>query len=124
MIDINIVVSNNISKLIKRNGIKQVDLANAINVAPQTMSKMLNGSRMINIAELHKIADFFHVQMEDLMETPATIDSGNVIRAFMGRVNTDAAREALEIVDELADMIIYHANIRENSKQMSETWEM
>lgn len=25
---------------------------------------------------------------------------------------------------ELADMIIFHANVRENAKEMSETWEM
>jgi hypothetical protein len=32
--------------------------------------------------------------------------------------------QALHTVDELADMIIYHANVRENARAMSETWEM
>ena len=123
-VDINVIVANNISDLMKRDNKKQIDLANAIGVSKQIMSKMLNGSRLISIAELHKIADYFNVKMDDLMRLPITGFSGNVVKAFMGMVNTDAAREALRTVDELADMIVYHANARENSEIMSETWEM
>ena len=48
----------------------------------------------------------------------------NVVRALIGKVNSDAAREALRTADELADMIIFHANVCENAKKMSKTWEM
>ena len=48
----------------------------------------------------------------------------NVVLALIGKVNSDAAREALRTADELADMIIFHANVHENVKEMSETWEM
>jgi len=124
MVDINVVVANNIADQMKKHNTKQIDLANAIGVKKQVMSKMLNGSRMISIAELRRIADYFHVSTDDLMESPVTACEGNVVMAFMGKVNTDAAREALHTVDELADMIIYHANVRDNAKVMSETWEM
>lgn len=46
------------------------------------------------------------------------------MRAFMGKVDSQEAREALATADELADMIIFHANVRENAAAMSETWEM
>ena len=59
MADINIVVANNIIDQMKKHNMKQIDLANAIGVSKQIMSKMLNGSRLIGIAELHKIADYF-----------------------------------------------------------------
>jgi len=124
MVDINIVVANNIVDQMKKNNTKQIDLAKAIGVTKQVMSKMLNGSRMISIVELHKIAGYFRVQMDDLMRTPILPGNENVVKAFMGKVNSEAAREALETIDELADMIIYHANVRENKKVMSETWEM
>lgn len=124
MVDINVVVANNIVDQMKKTNTKQIDLANAIGVTKQIMSKMLNGSRMINIVELHKIADYFHVRMDDLMEATAASCDGNVVKAFMGKVNSDAAREALYTVDELADMIVFHANVRENAKIMSETWEI
>lgn len=124
MVDINVVVTNNIADQMKKHNTKQIDLANVIGVKKQVMSKMLNGSRMISIAELRRIADYFHVSTDDLMKTPAAVCEGNVVMAFMGKVNTEAAREALRTVDELADMIIYHANVRANAKIMSETWEM
>ena len=124
MVDINVVVANNISELMRRDNKKQIDLANAIGVSKQIMSKMLNGSRLISIAELRKIAEYFNVKTDDLMRTQDTAYSPDVVKAFMGKVNTEAAREALCMVDELADMIVYHANIRENAAIMSETWEM
>ena len=124
MVDINVVVANNIMDQMKNHNIKQIELANAIGVTKQIMSKMLNGSRLINIAELHKIADYFHIQADDLMKPSAAPSDTNVMRAFMGKVGSEAAREALRTADELADMIIFHANVRENAGIMSETWEM
>ena len=124
MVDINVVVARNIMDQMKKHNTKQIELANAIGVTKQIMSKMLNGSRLISIAELRKIADYYHVQTDDLMREPAVSYDTNVVRAFMGKVNSDAAREALRTADELADMIIFHANVRENAKEMSETWEM
>ncbi len=124
MVDINVVVANNIADQMKKHNTKQIDLANAIGVKKQVMSKMLNGSRTISIAELHRIAEFFHVSTDNLMESPVAECEENVVMAFMGKVNTEAARDALHTVDELADMIIYHANVRDNAKVVSETWEM
>ena len=124
MLDINVVVANNVIEQMKEKNVKQIELANAIGVTKQVMSKMLNGSRMINIAELHKISEYFGIKMDDLMYESTVSQEENVVKVFMGKVNTEAAREALNTVDELADMIIYHANVRENAKIMSKTWEM
>lgn len=124
MVDINIVVANNIMDQMKMYNIKQIDLANAIHVSKQIMSKMLNGSRLISVAELHRIADYFHITMDDLLKKPAEPAEGDVMRAFMGKVGSEEAREALRTADKLADMIIFHANVRENAKVMSEKWEM
>lgn len=124
MMDVNVIVANNVMNLMRESGKKQIDLANELGVSKQTVSKMLSGSRMINIVELKKIAEWFHVRMEDLMDAHDQPREGNVVMAFMGKVNTEAAREALKTVDELADMIIFHANARENAVAMSKTWEI
>ncbi len=124
MMDINVVVANNILNQMKKTNTKQIDLARAIGVSKQIMSKMLNGSRMINVSELHSIADYFKIKMDDLMKMPVATDDENVVKAFMGKVNSESAREALKTLDELADMIVYHANAHENAKIMSKTWEM
>lgn len=124
MVDINVVVANNIMEQMKMHNTKQIDLANAIHVSKQIMSKMLNGSRLISIAELHKIADYFHITMDDLFQNSTESAEVDVMRAFMGKVGSEEAQEALRTADKLADMIIFHANVRENAKVMSEKWEM
>lgn len=124
MVDINVVVADNILDQMKNHNTKQIELANAIGVTKQVMSKMLNGTRLISVAELHKIAGYFHVQVDSLMKLPSVPSDTNIMGAFMGKVNSEAAREALRTADELADMIIFHANAQENAKVMSETWEM
>lgn len=124
MVDINVVVANNIMEQMKMHNTKQIDLANAIHVSKQIMSKMLNGSRLISIAELHKIADYFHITMDDLLQNSTESAEVDVMRAFMGKVGSEEAQEALRTADKLADMIIFHANVRENAKVMSEKWEM
>ena len=124
MVDINVVVANNIMDQMKKHNTKQIELANAIGVTKQIMSKMLNGSRLISIAELRKIADYYHIQVDDLMKEPVVSYNTNVVRAFMGKVNSDAARDALRIADELADMIIFFLFFCEKAKTMSEIWEM
>lgn len=37
---------------------------------------------------------------------------------------SEQARQALKDIDELADLIIFHAKVRENAKIMSKPWEM
>ena len=117
------VISNNIILLLKKNEKKQNDLADVLGVSKQIVSNMINGSRMINAIELHKIADFFNVTMEKLMEAPDGIPDSNAIHAFMGEVNTPEARESLAVADEIADMIIFYANAGANMEKMMEPWE-
>lgn len=123
MVGINATISNNIQMLLRQNGKKQNDLADALGVSKQIMSNMLSGNRMINAVELRKIADFFNVTMEKLMESSEDADSMDAIHVFMGEVKTPAARKSLEIADKLADMILYYARLRENAEQMNQSWE-
>lgn len=123
MVGINATISNNIQMLLRQNGKKQNDLADALGVSKQIVSNMLSGNRMINAVELRKIADFFDVTMEKIMESSEDADSMDAIHVFMGEVKTPAARKSLEIADKLADMILYYARLRENAEQMNQSWE-
>lgn len=124
MIDINLIIANNIMDQMRQYNTKQIELAKAIGVTKQIMSKMLNGSRLITIMELRRIADYFHVQMSDLMKLSTVSKNDKVIQNLMCRVNSEAARQALRIADELSDMIIFHANVRENAQSMMLPWDM
>lgn len=123
MLDINIVLANNILETLKKQGRKQVELAENIGVSKQTMSKMLNGGRVINAIELHKIADFLSVPMGMLVKIPEHFTDYSGIHAFMGRVESQEAKNALEIADKMSDMILFHRKVRKNGTEMMNPWE-
>ena len=56
MLDVNMIIANNIQAELKKENKKQVDLAEGIGVSRQTMSKIMNGARVINAMELHKFS--------------------------------------------------------------------
>lgn len=124
MVDMDAVIARNIAEQLRKQNKKQVELAEGIGVSKPVITKILNGSRMVNAVELHRIADYFNITMDELVSAPKVTKETNVVRAFMGRVNTEAAREALAIADEVADMIIFQANVMENAKTMMQTWEI
>lgn len=124
MVDMNMVVARNISEQLKKNNKKQIELADAIGVSKTTMSKMLSGARMVSVPELSKIATYFNMSMDELVKTQKDLSQPNVIRAFMGKVDSDAARQAIEYADEIADMIIFHARTRENAERLRESWDI
>ncbi|MDY5497278.1 MAG: helix-turn-helix domain-containing protein [Anaerobutyricum sp.] len=122
MMDMNMVIAGNILAFLKKQNKKQIDLADAIGTTKQTVNKMMNGSRMINAIELKKIADYLGVRMEELTRIPEEDIDTNVIHAFMGKVTSQQAKKALEIADELSDMIIFHRRVRENGVSMMKSW--
>ncbi len=122
MKDINDTVAANIAEQMKKHNTKQIELAEAIGVTKQIMSKMLNGTRLITIAELKRTASYFGVTTDALTREDGV--ETDVIRVFSGKVETDAARKALETADRIADMIIFHATIRMNAEKAAAQWEI
>ena len=117
-----IIVTNILGKLNQLNK-RQVDLAEGIGVSKQTMSKMLNGGRAINAFELKKIADYLGISMDSLVNIPTQSTPKDVIHTFMGRVETDEAREALRTADEVSDLILFHKKVRKNGISMMKPME-
>ncbi len=123
MLDINSMIAANIVEILKTQNKKQIDLANALNTNKQTISKMLNGSRMISAAELKLIAEFLGVKTDDLTKLRDDTVDTDIIHAFMGKVESEQAKEALLIANKLSDMILFHKKVRENGMEMLESWE-
>ena len=48
-------------------------------------------------------------------EAPIEMDA---IHAFMGRVETEEAKEALRVADKVSDLIVFHTRVRNNGKKM------
>ena len=123
MVDMNMMIAGNILSLLKKQNKKQTDLANALRTNKQTVNKMLNGTRMINAVELKSIAEYLGVKMEELTKIPSIHADTNIVHVFMGKVQSEQAKQALLIADELSDMILFHKKVRENGEAMMIAWE-
>ena len=123
MFDVNSRIAANIVTVLKKQNKKQIDLADALQTNKQTISKMLNGSRLINAGELKLISDFLGVKMEELTKVSEDSVDTDMVRAFMGKVESPEAKEALHIADALSDIILFHSRVRENGISMMKSWE-
>lgn len=123
MVDMNAMIAGNILALLKQQNKKQTDLADALGTNKQTVNKMLNGTRMINAIELKSIAQYLGVKMEELTRITLEHADTNVVHAFMGKVQSEQAKQALQIADELSDMILFHKKVRENGNATMVAWE-
>ena len=123
MINVSEIISNNIMNIMKQNGKKQIELAEYLGVSKQVVSKMLTGGRMINAIELQKISEFLGTAMENLVKRPEVLKETNAIKAFMGNVETQEAKDGLGIADEIANLICFYARTRENAEEMMKPWE-
>ena len=94
MSDINMMIARNIFTILKKQKKKQVELAEALETNKQTVSRMLNGARMINAIELKQIADFLGVRMEELTKIPENMPDTDIIHVFMGKVDSEQAKKA------------------------------
>lgn len=123
MINMNEIISSNIMNIMKQNNKKQVDLAGYLCVSKQVISKMLSGARIVNAVELQKIAEFLGVSMESLVKVPQVIPETNTVKAFMGKVESQEAKDGLAVADEIADLICFYARTHENAEEMMQPWE-
>lgn len=122
MPDTNMMIANNIMDCLKKKNKKPTDVAEGIGTTKQAVNKMLNGSWTMNAIELKKIADFLGVKMEELTKMPEVMPEENVVHAFMGKVASQQAKDALIIADKLSNMILFHRRVRENGTLMMEAW--
>ncbi len=54
--------------------------------------------------------------------TAVNVDT-NIVHAFMGRVQSEQAKQTLQLADELSDMILFHKKVRKNGNAMMVVWE-
>lgn len=112
-----------IQQNLKKNNRTQTDLANYLGVSKQTMSKMLSGARMISAKELIEISNYFNIKIDDLFIKEKKDKETNDVYALMGKVESEQAKQAIKNVDKIADLIIFHTNIRNNFEEMNTPWD-
>lgn len=116
--DMNMIIANNILAILEDKNIGQSELADALHTNKQIINKMLNGISIINAIELRLIADYLGVNVRKLTSIDKEINDSNIIDLFKGKVDSKQANKALEIADNLSDMILFHRKVRENGMEM------
>ncbi|WP_394958055.1 helix-turn-helix transcriptional regulator [Scardovia wiggsiae] len=63
-------MSLNVRNLLIEHKIKQVTLAKALNMHPQTLSNKLNGTQSFSLQDAMQIAKYFQVSTDKILELP------------------------------------------------------
>lgn len=72
--DINKTISSNLTKLRKKKKLTQLELANKFNFSDKTISKWESGESLPNIEVLCKLAEFYNLTLNDLINENLEID--------------------------------------------------
>lgn len=123
-------LTNQLSMLMKKKGLKGNTLAEATSVDPSTVSRILKGTQMPKADTLYKFAQFFDVTMEYLLTgnctdaTPSNLNNEEQLIEYYRTMNQDDKKELLVIAKIKADKIKEHpttSSPSENDDLSSET---
>lgn len=117
MIDLDAAIAHNIRGQMRKQNMTAVEISTAIQMPEPELRQILSGARCLNAKEICRLATCLGMTVAELMSVREGTETDG-LKYLMKNAHTDAAREALEIADELADMIIFHANVMENAKAM------
>ncbi|MCK4259453.1 MAG: helix-turn-helix transcriptional regulator [Halanaerobiales bacterium] len=109
----NSVVGQRIKKQLDKIGWTQVDLAKELNISRQIVNKIIHGRKNITLEEIKMIGDILEVSLEDLVKQNNEEIEENPIIAFMGEVNSEAAKNGLKKAKKVMDLILFHRDLNE-----------
>ena len=100
-----IQVGKNIQTFLSEKGKTQQNLADAMGISKQVMSKIIKGAKAINVNELSKIASVLGTTTDSLltMNTESEIAES---MAFMGTIQNEDTRNKVEMLRSAIDEIL------------------
>ncbi|MBI4648135.1 MAG: helix-turn-helix transcriptional regulator [Bacteroidia bacterium] len=112
----NKIIGKNLSSLREKMGMNQNELAEMLGVKREIISYYETGSREVPIILLEKLADFFRVDLADLMENKPEIQKTNIAFAF--RAN-EFCREDFESIAHFGKIVRNYFKLKELYKALS-----
>jgi len=109
----NMIIGKNVSNLREKMGISQQELAEMVGVKREMISYYETGSREIPILLLEKLADFFRVDLADLMEDNPEILETNVAFAFRA---SDFSRDDFDSIAHFGRIVRNYFKLKELNK--------
>lgn len=118
MIDMNDVIATNITNILKNKNKTRDSIAEHIGININKFREKMLGYDEFNAQELIKIAEYLNIDVKELSRIPENYTDKTFKAMFSGKVTSEQGRKALEIADELSDMIIFHSKVRKNGEIM------
>lgn len=97
-------VGVNIQTAIKAKGLTQQQLADQLSVSKQVMSKIINGTKAINVNEIARIASVLDTSVDQLLTVPETPKQDDTLR-FMGSITDEGTKEKVDLIRGAIDQI-------------------
>lgn len=98
-------VGNNIQNILATQGKTQQYLAEKLNVSKQVMSKIIAGSKAINVAEISKIASVLGVSTDKLLFVESPQPTSHNF-SFMGQVKSEKTKSKIALLQTVIDEIL------------------
>ena len=98
-------VGKNISHVMEKCGMTQQNLADQLGVSKQVMSKIINGKKAINVAELSQIASILGSSADMLLSVKNNYPQHKPGLVFMGAIHNEEARRNVDLLREAIDQI-------------------
>ncbi len=76
------IIRNNIKSLREKRKLRQEDIASYLGVTREMVSYYESGARSIPLDTINRLADFFQVEFEDLLEENSDLRRANIAFAF------------------------------------------
>jgi len=98
-------VGKNISVIMEERGMTQQYLADQLGISKQVMSKIINGKKAINVAEISQIASVLDSSIDVLLATGNNYQEQKPISVFMGTIHDEEARRNVDFLRNVIDQI-------------------
>lgn len=84
-----IIFSNNLRRIMSERDLKQVEVAEAIGVSPQTFNTWISGKAIPRMGKVQLLADYFGITKSFLMDEQGEVDEHNDLMAALERAFND-----------------------------------
>lgn len=122
MTTMNMIIAKNIEKLLDDKNINIGQLAERIGMSLGKMRELIDGGVRITLKIQQEIAGVFGVEPFELTRPCAGSSGENIIHAMMGRVDTQAAKDAIEQADEISNYILFYRESVSAGYEMEKAW--
>ena len=111
-----VIFSNNLLRILNMQQTSQIEVAHAIGVSQQTFNTWCRGVALPRMGKIQLLADYFHINMSDLIEPAAPADSvapvqlrpdeGTLLK-YYNKLNDFGQSKAMDYLSDLADNVKY-----------------